>query len=46
MTFLFGWVACDRSLIFFCGPGGPGDPGDPGGPGDGAGRLLCVSEII
>jgi hypothetical protein len=29
MTFLSGWVACDRSLIFFCGPGGPGGPGGP-----------------
>jgi hypothetical protein len=35
MTFLSGWVACDRSLIFFLmlGGGGPDGPGGPGGPG-------------
>jgi hypothetical protein len=45
MTFLFGWVACDRSLIFFLmlGGGGPDGPDGPCGPG---GWLDGVSEII
>ena len=37
MTFLSGWVACDRSLIFFLVSGGGGDR---------LGVVGGVSEII